>query len=420
MSGGGDDISSSDGRLATAVLIDNEIARYGANWRSNRNAPILKFCPALERLFEIDTRMVRSRELQLTAALGTGFFFSTSITDFVFVPDLGLKGLLVRSLLVPLIFGAILCFPKLPGLFREAAITLTGMVVLTVMSTITAVSSAPLSAYAFATAVIGLIYGNTTLPLRFRDACLTSLICGTIMVVEIFAHPGVSDELRWVLAFQVVMGSTFSLITAYRIERSTRLNYLLSSREAARLSMLTADREALATLSNTDPLTGLVNRRYFDRESAAMFADSSNDKKEVALLFIDVDYFKHYNDYYGHPAGDSCLRIVAAAVSSALRDANGLAARYGGEEFAILLLDVKRREAELIARRVCKAVSEQRLPHLNRDDGVQYVTISVGVATGVIGDHLTVDTLIETADNALYVAKRGGRNRVEFRLPKAA
>jgi diguanylate cyclase (GGDEF)-like protein len=419
MPGGGDEISS-DGRSVTAVLIDNEIARYSANWRSNRSARILKFCPPLERLFEADTRMTRARELQLTAVLGTGFFFSTSITDFVFVPDLELKGLVVRALLLPLIFTTILYFPKMPGLVREAAITLTGMVVLTVMSTITAISSAPLSAYAFATAVIGLIYGNTTLPLRFRDACLTSLICGGIMIAEIFAHPGVSSELRWVLAFQVVMGSTFSLITAYRIERSTRLNYLLSSREAVRLSMLAADREKLAALSNTDALTGLVNRRCFDSESAAIFVDRSNVGKEVALLFMDVDYFKNYNDHYGHPAGDSCLRAVATAISSAPRETKSLTARYGGEEFAILLLDVKRREAELIARRVCRAVSEQRLPHLYRDDRVKHVTISVGVASGKIGDHLTVDSLIETADNALYVAKREGRNRVEFRLPKAA
>jgi diguanylate cyclase (GGDEF)-like protein len=399
---------------SAALLIENEIQRYGLDWRSNRNSAILKFLPEIERRFEIDTRASRARELQLTMALGVGFFFSTTITDFVFVPDIGLAGLLVRALIVPMVLIAIFCIPRLSGRLREACVTCTGMIVITVMTTIPAVSSAPLAPFAFATATLGLIYGNTTLPLRFKGACLTSLICGAIMILEIFAHPGINSELQWVLAFQVMMGSTFSLITSYRVERSTRLNFLLSSREALRLKILSADREKLTALSNTDALTGLVNRRHFDRESAAIFSSASHAGKDVALLFIDVDHFKRYNDHYGHPAGDGCLRAVAAAVSGALRGESNLTARYGGEEFAILIVNVSRAQAEMISQRVCKAVSEKALPHLNRKDGALVVTISVGVSCGIVSDRLTIDGLIEAADNALYAAKRGGRNRVEF------
>src|SRR3954454_15949617 len=171
MSGGRDGIVSNGGEhSAIAALIEKEIVRYGAKWRSTRNAPLLKFPPGLERLFETDTRIVRARELQLTMALGAGFFFTTSITDFVFLPDLGFNGILVRAVLMPMIAIAILCMPKLSGHLREATVTLTGMVVITVMASVTAASSAPLSSFAFATATLGLIYGNTTLPLRFRDA----------------------------------------------------------------------------------------------------------------------------------------------------------------------------------------------------------------------------------------------------------
>jgi diguanylate cyclase (GGDEF)-like protein len=408
------------GQLAAALLIENEIARYSADWRSNRSSAILKFFSEVERRFESDTRGSRARELQLTMALGVGFFFTTTITDFVFVPDLGLMGLLVRALVVPMVLISIFSMPRLTGRFREACVTCTGMIVITVMTTVPAVSSAPLAPFAFATAIIGLIYGNTTLPLRFTGACLTSLICGAIMILEIFAHRGISLELQWVLAFQVVMGSTFSLITSYRVERSTRFNYLLSSREALRLKTLSADREKLTALSNTDALTGLINRRHFDRESAAIFSSPSNAGRDVALLFIDVDHFKRYNDHYGHPAGDACLRAVASAVSGALRGASNLTARYGGEEFAILLINEKQAQAEMIAQRVCKAVSEKALPHLNRKDGVGLVTISVGVSCGVISNGLTIEGLIESADAALYAAKRSGRNRVEFSFFEAA
>ena len=413
-------LSGEADHLSAAVLIENEIERYADDWRANRSSIILKFIPEIERRFEIDTQGWRARELQLTMALGVGFFFTTTITDFVFVPDLGLLGLLVRALVVPMVLIAILSMPRLPGHLRELCVTCTGMVVITVMTTIPAVSSAPLAPFAFATAMLGLIYGNTTLPLRFAGACSTSLVCGTIMILEIFAHPGISSELQWVLSFQVVMGSTFSLITSYRVEKSTRLNFLLSSREALRLTILSADREKLTALSNTDALTGLVNRRHFDRESAAIFSAPSNAGKDVALLFIDVDHFKRYNDHYGHPAGDGCLRAVAAAVSGALRGESNLTARYGGEEFAILLVNEGQARAELIAQRVCNAVSEKGLSHLNRRDAVKIVTISVGVSCGTIGDVLTIRDLIESADSALYAAKRGGRNRVEFFSLEAA
>ena len=107
-------------------------------------------------------------------------------------------------------------------------------------------------------------------------------------------------------------------------------------------------------------------------------------------------------------------------MSGALRGESNLTARYGGEEFAILLVNEGQARAELIAQRVCNAVSEKGLSHLNRRDAVKIVTISVGVSCGTIGDVLTIRDLIESADSALYAAKRGGRNRVEFFSLEAA
>jgi diguanylate cyclase (GGDEF)-like protein len=418
----GHELSSTgdDAHLSAALLVDSEIVRYGTQWRKNRRAAILKFAPEIERRFEADTQVTRSRELRLTFIFGIGFYLATSVTDFIIVPDIGMTGTFIRALNVPLLLVPVLFGSKLSVRFLEMIVGFVAIVAIAALATIAAISSAPLAPFAFMTATLALIYANSTFPLRFKYAVACSAACCGTIALEACLHPGIDAALSYLLTFQTVVGGSFSLITSYRIERSTRLNYLLSSREGLRLQILAADREMLTALSNTDALTGLVNRRHFDRESLAVLSDSANAGKDVALLFIDVDHFKRYNDHYGHPAGDGCLRAVALAISDSLRGTDTMAARYGGEEFAVLLLDVTQAQAQMIAERVCKSVSAQSLQHLNRNDTFKIVTISIGVACGVIGGCLTVDKLIGSADSALYAAKRGGRNRALFNLAEAA
>jgi diguanylate cyclase (GGDEF)-like protein len=408
------------GQLSTALLIDDEIVRYGMEWRRDGRAAILKFAPEIEQRFEADTRVERSRELRLTIIFGLGFYLLTGVTDFFLIPDVGasaqaIKGLIAVLLLVPALFAS-----RLPPQIREIVTTIVAIVAITTLATIADSSSAPLAPFSFVTSSLALVYANSTFPLRFKYAVVCSAACCGIMSLELYLNSEISTVLSCMLAFQAFVGGTFSLITSYRIERSTRLSYLLSSREGLRLQMLAADRERLTALSNTDALTGLVNRRHFDRESAAALSSSANAGKDVALLFIDVDHFKRYNDHYGHHAGDGCLRAVASAISEALRGTDTVAARYGGEEFAILLLDVTQAQAQLIADRVCSSVAARSLQHLNRKDSLNLVTISVGVACANVGDGIALDGLIESADIALYAAKRGGRNRVQFNLAQVA
>jgi len=408
------------GQSSTALLIDNEIVRYGMEWRTDGQAAILKFAPEIEQRFEADTRVARSRELQLTMTFGVGFYLLTSVSDFIFVPDLGATAYVMKAINVPLLLVPALFGSKMSAWFREIVVLFVSIVAISSLATMAAVSSAPLAPFAYMTATLALIYANSTFPLPFKYAVVCSAACCGTMTLEIYFHSGIGSPLTEMLLFQTLVGGTYSLITSYRIERSTRLNYLLSSREGLRLEMLAADREMLTALSNTDALTGLVNRRHFDRESVAALSNPANAGKDVALLFMDVDHFKSYNDHYGHHAGDGCLRTVASAISEGLRGTDTMAARYGGEEFAILLLDVTHAQAQLIADRVCRSVSARSLQHLNRKDSFELVTISVGVACGVVGGCLTVDNLIESADSALYAAKRAGRNRVQFNLAEAA
>jgi diguanylate cyclase (GGDEF)-like protein len=418
--------SALEATQSMAVLIDNEIVRYGMEWRTDGKAAILKFAPEVEERFEADTRLERTRELRITMLSGVGFFLSTTVTDFIFVPDLGATAHVIRGLNVPLLLIPILFASRFPARLREILVTFMAILAITSLAGIAAASSAPLAPFAFTMAILALIYANSTFPLRFKYAVLCSAVCCGAMALLTVFHSGIGAEsgngaaLGYMLIFQTVVGGTFSLITSYRIERSTRLSYLLSSREGLRLQMLAADREELTILSNTDALTGLVNRRHFDRESAAALSSAANLGKDAALLFIDVDHFKRYNDHYGHHAGDGCLCGVSSAISDALRGSDTMAARYGGEEFVVLLLDVTHAQAQMIADRVCRSVSARSLPHLNRKDNLNHVTISVGLACGLVDGYLTVEKLIESADTALYTAKREGRNRVQFNLAEAA
>ncbi len=165
-------------------------------------------------------------------------------------------------------------------------------------------------------------------------------------------------------------------------------------------------------MSVQDGLTGIANRRLFDRMLGAGWRRAQRDRRPLSLLMIDVDHFKSYNDTYGHPKGDACLRSIAGALQGVVNRPDDLVARYGGEEFAVLLPGTDRSGARVIAEAVCSAVEMLRLPHSGSNLGDHHVTISVGVATATPGGTGAPDSLVELADASLYEAKNGGRNRV--------
>lgn len=164
----------------------------------------------------------------------------------------------------------------------------------------------------------------------------------------------------------------------------------------------------LERLTRIDGLTGLGNRRYLDEYMAAELKRAVRKQTPLALLMIDVDNFKRYNDTYGHLAGDDVLREVAKVIQGGAARAGDIAARYGGEEFAVILLDCPLEKAAETAERLVRGVRDLGIPH---GDGV--VTISVGAASRV-PESPAVEQLVEVADQALFRAKAAGRNRVEL------
>ena len=174
---------------------------------------------------------------------------------------------------------------------------------------------------------------------------------------------------------------------------------------------LEAANQQLQELASTDALTGLANRRQFDVSMDAEFRRARRDGTSLALVLIDIDHFKKYNDLYGHPAGDQCLREVAGALAAYNRRPGDSAARYGGEEFAMLLPHTDVPGAMVVAEGICSAIRDQQIDHSGNPPG--HVTASAGVSAIVPSQgRLGVYELIQTADKALYEAKAAGRDRI--------
>jgi diguanylate cyclase (GGDEF)-like protein len=211
-------------------------------------------------------------------------------------------------------------------------------------------------------------------------------------------------------AMAAVIGATLVGLLASSLETSRRLTATLDREVAVRTADLEQANARLAELSMTDGLTGIANRRRFDEALSAEWKRARREGHPVSLILIDVDHFKHYNDTLGHLAGDDCLKRIARTLREHAARPADLVARYGGEEFALLTPE-NAESALRLGELLRDAVFSLALPHPDAPE--RRVTISVGVATLVpLGGETPAD-LVLRADEALYAAKRGGRNRVE-------
>lgn len=186
----------------------------------------------------------------------------------------------------------------------------------------------------------------------------------------------------------------------------------LEHRVVERTEALQEANRKLAEQSVTDGLTGIANRRHFDEFASAEFARSRRSGLPMALMMLDVDRFKPYNDNYGHQAGDEALKRIAAVLSQHARRPGDLAARYGGEEFAFIASGLEGESALQMAERLRAAIEDMHMPHEFTPPGV--VTASIGVAVAGSQGPASLEALIGQADAALYRAKQSGRNRVEM------
>jgi diguanylate cyclase (GGDEF)-like protein len=170
-------------------------------------------------------------------------------------------------------------------------------------------------------------------------------------------------------------------------------------------------RDELAAVAVTDSLTGLSNRRQLEQSLKVETARLVQTAGSLSVIMLDIDFFKQFNDTYGHPAGDRCIVMIAAALKRAVRRAAGLTARYGGEEFTCVLPSTEYAAAMVVARNIHDHVHSLGIPHTGSAVDT-YVTVSVGVATAACKAGMAPELWIQAADRQLYLAKAAGRNNV--------
>ncbi|TKB11620.1 diguanylate cyclase [Desulforhopalus sp. IMCC35007] len=180
------------------------------------------------------------------------------------------------------------------------------------------------------------------------------------------------------------------------------------------VQQLEVERDTAQLNAVTDSLTGLVNRRYFDGAISAEFYRLKRSGAFLSIIMVDIDHFKQFNDFYGHLAGDNCLKVVGSVLKNVICRVPDVIARYGGEEFVVMLPETDRNGAINIAEQMRDAIEKRAIPHA-ASATANHITISLGVVTISTGeDPVTPEQIVAMADNALYSAKKNGRNRCEF------
>lgn len=255
------------------------------------------------------------------------------------------------------------------------------------------------------------IFAFSLCRLQFRIAVACSLIIfftGNYYVwfLDVLPLPD-----KFIILFMLTAGCAVSMTVCYLLERAVRISYLQRELLGLENEFLQENNVQLRDELLIDSLTRVTNRRGFDSSLDQEWDRGLRNGYSLALILFDVDYFKQYNDSYGHQAGDACLTAIASVPKAMIRRVGDSVARYGGEEFVVTLIGTSLEDARLFAEELRERVKELAIPH-RTSSVAEVVTISCGVAAIVPDPHTSHDDLLKLADNALYEAKRAGRNKV--------
>lgn len=244
--------------------------------------------------------------------------------------------------------------------------------------------------------------------MRFYNAVIAGW-CGGL--IGYLATIQLQYEIDWTFLNRTYTFSSFlGMSIAYAIDRQHRENYLQNCIIELNKLELTEQALELERLTQVDALTGLANRRYLDTRLDQQWRFALRHQKQLSIMMVDIDYFKNYNDHFGHVTGDQCLQIIADHLKIVTSRSYELAARYGGEEFLLIFPQIDENQIDLIAEMLIQQINELELPH-PASATANHVTISIGCATIIPSNSDGLNLFIRKADDALYQAKLHGRNR---------
>ena len=377
-------------------LIDQTLGEKG---------PALRFPRELEGQFEQETGPARVRWYVRMSLLSLALFDSLIVLDYFSLPDAFGLALALRFGLVTGLTAAIvwITLRHPPAFVREGMQVALSTTMALVIHALVISSTSPLRENYHLGILFILMFTVMVLRLRWRYAVLAAFIAVTIQIMTLASLQEASAQSKGASAFLSLAFAGFALVAVYSLEKMERQSWLRSVR-----NRLCA--QVFEELSIIDPLTGLGNRRAL--EQWVNTRRKANANRPVSVVMVDIDYFKAYNDTFGHLTGDDCLRRVSGLLVSEARKTGDRVCRFGGEEFIVFLIDIDLPTAITVAERMRREIAAKRIPH-KTPTGSSCVTASFGIATGELTEDFDLNALIEEADGALYKAKQRGRNCVE-------
>ena len=374
---------------------------------------LMKFPRDLETHFNDMDAPERNQRYFVLGIIGIIFFNLFMIADKIMLPDIYKTAWAIRTFIITpvcliglalLRSGRVL---KQADLFAAIALVMLSASIMAMLL----LSNHPNVAHYHTGILIVVTYGNIIMRPRFQYAAAASLLICVLYGLTAYHVTLMNEDIITNSCLVLFGNALLTLAGNFYLRMEKRREFLYSLLRHIDSQKLAESNRLLQKLSISDELTGLANRRHFDDLYGKEWRHCMRSSSPLSLIFIDIDYFKDYNDGYGHQQGDVCLEHIAKELSTAARRPGDLVARYGGEEFVILLSNTDIENCYDIAENVRISIEKLRIEH--KFSGISpYVTLSLGVASVIPADSVEKSALILHADKALYMAKKNGRNRV--------
>ncbi|MFZ0022297.1 GGDEF domain-containing protein [Acinetobacter sp.] len=334
-----------------------------------------------------------------------------SISKEYFVHDfvLCMLGLLNGGVSL-IIFYMFSCLPKIKRFFPQASMLLVFWVQVSISCINMSIKTDALQHQSMAIVTIVYILGYILTGIKPIQMLVTGLLAAVTTILLLFSF---SVEFNPMVFGRILIGSCLlGYVISHMVFARERVIFLYSIRARISEQIQRIHTNELLHLSQYDELTKISNRRTFDETLQVHFERARREETALAILFIDVDFFKNYNDFYGHQKGDDVISTIAKTIKNAIRHMD-FVARYGGEEFVVLLPETDAHGAYAVASNIFKAIDRLEIPH-EKSSVAKHITISLGITVYRGEDDIDKDALLGIADQALYRAKQLGRNQIYY------